>query len=233
MPPGAASSGRSACTCFGQRGQVPCSRVYSRDHRSDRMQIPCGLLRRADGCPVEVFDGATNDHRTVGRQIEKLKARFGLDHVVLEGDRGMGSETTIRKELEPLGLDWVAALKSSSVRKRAEAKVITPSLFDTAQVAEIQHPDLPGERLIACFNPPKPNGGKKATGRTTEGLVATRYRDLLRELVGYARNTMRFASAPQANLILHPTPSPLQQRAFDLLGINPGQSSEPAHPISR
>lgn len=77
------------------------------------------------------------------------------------------------------------------------------------------------EPLLLAENPPRPNGGKKATGRTTDGLVATRYRDLLRELAGYTRNTMRFASAPQATLTLHPTPSPLQQRAFDLLGINP------------
>ncbi|HLP42862.1 MAG TPA: IS1634 family transposase [Fibrobacteria bacterium] len=128
---------------------------YSRDHRGDRMQITYGLLCNADGCPiaVEVFDGATNDHQTVGSQIQKLKARFGLEHVVLVGDRGMVSDTTIRKELEPIGLDWITALKGGTVRKLAQAKIITPSLFDIAQVAEIQHPDFPGERLIACFNP--------------------------------------------------------------------------------
>ena len=77
------------------------------------------------------------------------------------------------------------------------------------------------EPLLLAENPPKPNGGKKATGRTEDGLVATRYRDLLRELAGYTRNTMRFTNAPQAALTLHPTLSPLQQRAFDLLGLNP------------
>jgi hypothetical protein len=47
----------------------------------------------------------------------------------------------------------VKALKEASVRKQAECRLITPSLFDTERVAEIQHPDFPGERLIACFNP--------------------------------------------------------------------------------
>jgi len=92
---------------------------------------------------VEVFEGNTNDHQTVANQVKKLKGRFGLEHVVLVGDRGMVSETTIREELEPLGLDWVTALKEASVRKLAEARVITPSLFDTERMAEIQHPDFP------------------------------------------------------------------------------------------
>jgi hypothetical protein len=107
---------------------------YSRDHRRDRMQITYGLLCNSEGCPVavEVFEGNTNDHQTVASQVQKLKSRFGLDHVVLVGDRGMVSETTIRQELEPLGLDWVTALKESTVRTLAEARVITPSLLNEA-----------------------------------------------------------------------------------------------------
>ena len=363
---------------------------YSRDHRRDRMQITYGLLCNADGCPVavEVFEGNTNDHQTVANQVQKLKGRFGLKHVVLVGDRGMVSETTIREELEPLGLDWVTALKEASVRKLAEARVITPSLFDTERMAEIQHPNFPGERLIACFNPytkersvkrredllqtterhlqkvqeatqrktkplqgagdigmaagkalartgmgkyfriliqagglswcrrpgviaqeaaldgiyvirtkvpaeqmnaeqtkaayqalskverafrslkdmdlqirpihhrlenrvrahvflcmlayhvewhlrrawepllwaekePKAHAGKKATGLNEGGMRVMRYRDLMRELAAYTRNTLRFNQAEKATLTLYPTPSPLQQKAFDLLHLKP------------
>ena len=363
---------------------------YSRDHRRDRMQITYGLLCNAEGCPVavEVFEGNTNDHQTVANQVQKLKGRFGLKHVVLVGDRGMVSETTIREELEPLGLDWVTALKEASVRKLAEARVITPSLFDTERMAEIQHPNFPGERLIACFNPytkersvkrredllqtterhlqkvqeatqrktkplqgagdigmaagkalartgmgkyfriliqagglswcrrpgviaqeaaldgiyvirtkvpaeqmnaeqtkaayqslskverafrslkdmdlqirpihhrlenrvrahvflcmlayhvewhlrrawepllwaekePKPHAGKKATGLNEGGMRVMRYRDLMRELAAYTRNTLRFNQAEKAALTLYPTPSPLQQKAFDLLHLKP------------
>lgn len=60
-------------------------------------------------------------------------------------------------------------------------------------------------------------------------MMACRYRDILRELAGYTRNTMRFANTPTATLTLHPTPSPLQQRAIDLLGINLALSPEPEH----
>jgi len=51
--------------------------------------------------------------------------------------------------------------------------------------------------------------------------MVSRYRDLLRELAAYTRNTLRFAQAPKASMTLYPTPSPLQQRAFDLLGVTP------------
>lgn len=80
-----------------------------------------------------------------------------------------------------------------------------------------------GEPLLLVENPPKVNGGKKATGRTDDGLIATRYRDLRRELTGYTRNTLRFSQAEKAILTRYPTPSPLRQRAFDLPGINPAR----------
>lgn len=58
---------------------------YSRDHRPDRMQIVYGLLCAADGTPVaiEVFNGNTSDPKTLTAQVEKLKERFKLAHVVL------------------------------------------------------------------------------------------------------------------------------------------------------
>lgn len=130
-------------------------RGYSRDHRSDCLQIVYGLLCNAEGCPVavEVFDGNTGDPKTLGAQIRKLKQRFGLDHVVLVGDRGMITSARIEKEVGPAGLDWVTALRGSSIEKLCKEQVLQPSLFDRSHLAEIQHPDFPGERLITCFNP--------------------------------------------------------------------------------
>lgn len=61
----------------------------------------------------------------------------------------------------------------------------------------------------------------KATGLNEDGMKVMRYRDLLRELAAYSRNTLRFSQAEKATLTLYPTPSPLQQKAFDLLRLNP------------
>ena len=64
---------------------------YSRDGKRGKLQIVYGLLCARDGCPVaiEVFAGSTADPTTLTSQVTKLKERFGLDHVVLVGDRGM------------------------------------------------------------------------------------------------------------------------------------------------
>lgn len=128
---------------------------YSRDHRPDRLQIVYGLLCNSEGCPVaiEVFEGNTGDPKTVASQVRKLKKRFNLDRVVLVGDRGMITETRIEKDVEPAGLDYLTALRGPAIEKLCAVKVITPSLFDEQNLAEISHPDFPGERLIACFNP--------------------------------------------------------------------------------
>jgi hypothetical protein len=128
---------------------------YSRDHRPDRPQIVYGLLCNREGCPVaiEVFDGNTSDPMTVGNQVDKLKARFGLDRVVLVGDRGMITSARIREDLKPAGLDWITALRAPKIQELADGGPLQLSLFDDRDLAEISSPDYPGERLIVCRNP--------------------------------------------------------------------------------
>jgi hypothetical protein len=129
----------------------------SRDGRKDKLQILFGLLCNAEGCPVavEVYEGNTGDPTTLRDQIAKVRTRFGLERVVFVGDRGLLTSARIREELAPVeGLDWISALRSESIRKLAEDQgPLQRSLFDTTDLAEIQHPDFPGERLIACLNP--------------------------------------------------------------------------------
>src|SRR5262245_24068402 len=62
-------------------------RGYSRDGKRHKLQIVFGLMCTAEGCPVavEVFEGNVGDPSTLASQINKLKQRFGLEHVVLIG----------------------------------------------------------------------------------------------------------------------------------------------------
>src|ERR1700676_5189646 len=128
---------------------------YNRDGKSGKLQIVFGLLCTTEGCPVavEVFEGNVGDPSTLACQIAKLKERFGLERVVLVGDRGMITETRLEEALKPAGLDWITALRAPAIRSLVEAGALQFSLFDERDLAEITAPDFPGERLVVCRNP--------------------------------------------------------------------------------
>jgi transposase len=129
---------------------------HSRDDKSGKPQIVFGLLTNSKGCPVavEVFEGNTADPKTVSSQIDKLRLRFHLKDVVLVGDRGMITSARIREDLSAShGIQWISALRANQIQKLAKDGQLQMSLFDQTDLVEIAHPDFPGERLVACFNP--------------------------------------------------------------------------------
>ena len=129
---------------------------HSRDERPGNLQIVFGLLTNHEGCPVavEVFEGNTGDPKTVAAQIRKLRQRFGLTEVVIVGDRGMLTSARIREDLETEeGMGWITALKAPQIQQLAADGDLQLSLFDQQDLAEVQHPAYPGQRLIACRNP--------------------------------------------------------------------------------
>jgi hypothetical protein len=129
---------------------------HSRDDKSGNPQIVFGLLTNALGCPVavEVFEGNTSDPKTVATQVDKLRLRFGLQKVVLVGDRGMITSARIRADLPTAhGIEWISALRATQIQKLAKDGQLQMSFFDKTDMVEIAHPDFPGERLVACFNP--------------------------------------------------------------------------------
>ncbi len=127
---------------------------HDRDEKGKRI-IVYGVLTDHEGRPVAVtvYPGNTGDPSTIPDQTAKLKERFGLDHLVLVGDRGMLTETQITKIKEMPGIGWISALRSSAIRELVGQGSIQMSLFDTQDFVEITSPEYPGERLIACFNP--------------------------------------------------------------------------------
>lgn len=129
---------------------------YSRDERRSNLQIVFGLLSNGEGCPVavEVFAGNTADPKTVAAQVKKLRERFQLERIILVGDRGMLTQKRIEEDLQDHeGLQWVTALRAPQIQALMAQGAIQMSLFDEQNLAEITHPDYPGERLIVCRNP--------------------------------------------------------------------------------
>jgi hypothetical protein len=129
---------------------------HSRDGKKDRPQVVFGLLCNAEGCPVavEVFEGNTGDPKTVASQIHKLRTRFGLQRIVLVGDRGMITSARIEADCKTtLGIDWISALRAPQIQSLVSEGTLQLSLFDERDLAEISSPHFPGERLVACRNP--------------------------------------------------------------------------------
>jgi DDE family transposase len=137
--------------------RCPLARLgHSRDGRRDKAQIVFGLLTDPDGCPVavEVFEGNTGDPTTLATQVDKIRHRFGIDRIVIVGDRGLITQARIKEDLKKApGLDWITALRSPAIQKLLSSGSIQLSLFDERDLAEISSPDYPGERLIVCKNP--------------------------------------------------------------------------------
>ena len=128
---------------------------HPKDGVRGRLQIVYGLLTSPEGVPVaiEVFKGNTGDPKTVKPQVDKVKNRFGVSHVVLVGDRGMLTAARLREDVGPADLDWITALRAPQVKALVRGGDLQLTLFDQTDLAEVTSPDFPGERLVACKNP--------------------------------------------------------------------------------
>jgi hypothetical protein len=86
----------------------------------------------------------------------------------------MLTKARLREDLGPAGLDWITALRAPQVKALVRDGALQLSLFDRVDLAEIGHPDYPGERLVACMNPLL--GVERASKR--ESLLAATEADL-------------------------------------------------------
>ncbi len=132
------------------------ARGYSRDGKKGLPQIEYGLLTDPDGRPVavRVVAGNTADPTAFTGAVTAVRERFGLIQMVMVGDRGMITSARIEALRELGGMGWVTALRAPAIAAlAADTGPLQMSLFDEANLAEISHPDYPGERLIACRNP--------------------------------------------------------------------------------
>ncbi len=127
---------------------------YSRDGKRNTLQVNYGLLTNRAGCPVaiSVYEGNTGDAKTLPDQVKQLREAFGLERLVLVGDRGMISHKAIEGLRSLEGLAWITALKSSQIRALVQGDALQLGLFDERNLVEFAHPEYPNERLVACRN---------------------------------------------------------------------------------
>jgi len=158
---------------------------HPKDGVHGRLQIVYGLLTSKDGIPVaiEVFKGNTGDPKTVAAQVTRVKDRFGIERVVLVGDRGMLTAARLREDVTPAGLDWITALRAPQVKALVRDGDLQLTLSGQADLAEITSPDFPGERLVACKNPFL----EAERARKRESLLAATEADLAKIAAACAR----------------------------------------------
>ena len=97
-------------------------------------------------------------------------------------------------------------------------RVLAPLLFDDEQLDQ----DRKTRDPVAAAKPSASAKKKKALRVTTEGLPIHSFETLLAELATRCRNRCRIKSDPKSPTVSHLTePTPLQQRAFELLQLLP------------
>jgi hypothetical protein len=124
---------------------------------------------------IEVFAGNPCDAISFKTAVAAVRDGFGIEKIILVGDRGMITTTRITELRQCEGMDWITALKAPAIAALAsDDGPLQPSLFDTHNLAQITHPNYPGERLICCRNPALAD----ERARKRQALLATTEKDL-------------------------------------------------------
>ena len=167
---------------------------YSRDGKPGKAQISYGLCCAPEGQPVsiEVHAGNTGDPTTLSPAVERLKDRFGIEHLVFVGDRGMITEARI-KVLKEQGVGFITALRAPQIQALTLAPDFQLSLFDERGLCEVSSPQFASERLIICRNP----AVAAERARKREELLARTEQDLakVKQMVDGERGKLKHASA--------------------------------------
>ena len=128
---------------------------HNRDGKKGKLQVNYGLVSDRQGRPlsVSVYEGNTGDTKTLLDQVGKVRGQFGIEKMVLVGDRGMISQKQIDELEGHKGVDWLTALRTTAIRQLVDSGALQMGLFDERNIFEFRHADYPGERLVACRNP--------------------------------------------------------------------------------
>ena len=159
---------------------------YNRDAKKGREQIVVGLICNAQGCPVgvEVYAGNTKDETTVIDKVHEIKANYGIEKIILVGDRGMITRSNIEALKDEQDLQTIGALTHGQMRALLKEKVIDLDLFDERSIHEVTDPADPTRRYCLCRNPQTAQRESQTRQRLLD-LTAT----ALTEIAAYKRET--------------------------------------------
>lgn len=169
---------------------------HNRDGKKGKPQLNWGLICSPEGRPVavQVHPGNTSDPTTLPGVLDTIRLRFGIERVILIGDRAMITDAHA-ETLKQLGAGFVSALKTPQIRKLMSAGELQLSLFDQTNLAEITSQEFPDERLVVCRNPHL--AAERARKREDLLQATERELDKVRQMVEGPRGSLRNANAGQ------------------------------------
>ena len=113
---------------------------YNRDQKKGKKQIVVGLMLDSYGYPltIEVFQGNTNDTKTVPSQLKKLKETFGIERVIFVGDKGMIKSGQIDEIIsDDYKWDYLTTITKQQIRTLIKKQVLQLSLFED-EIIEVE-----------------------------------------------------------------------------------------------
>lgn len=112
---------------------------YNRDKKKGKRQIVIGLLTSEDGEPlaVRVFRGNTSDPSTIRDQIELIRNNFGIEKVVLVGDKGM-IRSTGKSQINEENWNYITTLSKMEIESLVNKGPVQYTFFDS-ELYEIEH----------------------------------------------------------------------------------------------
>ena len=155
-------------------GNPQAKRGYSRDKRSDCVQLCIGLIVTPEGLPVayEVFDGNRTDVTTVEEVIETLRLKYGHERRIWVMDRGMVSEEHLEQLREWNALYLVGTPKpmlQNFERELLDEKDWT-KIENGVEVKLCQAPDGTPETYVLCRAPGRREKERAMRQRQIEGM---------------------------------------------------------------
>ena len=127
---------------------------YSKDNKTDCVQVLIGLLVSKDGIPLgyEIFPGNTYEGHTVLAMLNKLAYRFEIEKVVFVADKGILSKKVLA-QIEGAGYEYIIAAKLPGLPEKWHEEILDPERYseigEELWTAEMQ---IDGKRLVLGFS---------------------------------------------------------------------------------
>lgn len=175
---------------------------YNRDNKKGKKQIVIGLMTDDEGVPItiEVFEGNTQDPKTVYSQIKKIANRFGVKEVTFVGDRGMIKQAQV-DDLLSEGFHYISAITKPQIESLVHKGIMQLSLFHE-RLIEVKEGNI---RYVLHRNPVRAeeiNKIREAKIAYLENFVSNKNQYLAEHSKAQAEIALRdsYAKAKQLNI---------------------------------